>query len=73
MVDDPAGQLLEQRAIGVDVDCLLVLHRLVATFGQSCSVIKISRRNCLEQSSSLITITFLQLENLIYSVAEQKN
>lgn len=43
MVDEPAGLLLEQRAVGVDVDSLLVLHRLVAAFAQSRRVIEISR------------------------------
>ncbi len=42
MVDEPAGLLLEQRAVGVDVDRLLVLHRLVAAFAQSRRVIEIS-------------------------------
>lgn len=42
VVDEPAGLLLEQRAVGVDVDRLLVLHCLVATFAQSGGVIEIS-------------------------------
>lgn len=42
VVDEPAGLLLEQRAVGVDVDRLLVLHRLVAAFAQSRRVIEIS-------------------------------
>lgn len=47
VVDEPAGLLLEQRAVGVDIDRLLVLHRLVAPFAQSCGVIKISRCHSL--------------------------
>lgn len=47
MVDEPAGLLLEQRAVGVNIDCLLVFHCLVATLAQSCSVIEISGCNCL--------------------------
>lgn len=47
VVDEPAGLLLKQRAVRVDVDRLLVLHRLVAAFAQSCSVIEISRRHRL--------------------------
>lgn len=47
MVDKPAGLLLKQRAVGVDVDCLLVLHCLVATLAQSSSVIEISCCNRL--------------------------
>lgn len=42
VVDEPAGLLLKQRAVRVDVDRLLVLHRLVAAFAQACSVIEIS-------------------------------
>lgn len=47
VVDEPAGLLLKQRAVRVDVDRLLVLHRLVAAFAQSCSVIEISCRHRL--------------------------
>lgn len=47
MVDEPAGLLLEQRAVGVDIDRLLVLHCLVATFAQSRRVIEISCRHRL--------------------------
>lgn len=42
MVDEPAGQLLEEGAVRVDVDRLLVLDRLVAAFAQPGSVIEIS-------------------------------
>lgn len=42
MVDEPAGLLLEQTAVGVDVDRLLVLHGLVAAFAQSRRVIEVS-------------------------------
>lgn len=42
VVDEPAWLLLEQRAVGMDVDRLLVLHCLVAAFTQSCRVVEIS-------------------------------
>lgn len=42
MVDEPAGLLLKQTAVGVDVDRLLVLHGLVAAFAQSRRVIEVS-------------------------------
>lgn len=51
VVDDPAWQLFKQGAVGVNVHSLLVLHSLVAAFGQPGSVIKISSCNCLEESS----------------------
>lgn len=47
MVDEPAGLLLEQRAVGVDIDRLLVLHRLVAPFAESRRVIEVSCRHRL--------------------------
>ena len=47
VVDEPARLLLEQRAVGVDVDRLLVLHRLVAAFAQPRRVIEISRSHRL--------------------------
>lgn len=47
VVDEPAGLLLEQGAVGVGVDCLLVLHRLVAAFAQSCCVVEVSCRHRL--------------------------
>lgn len=51
VVDDPAWQLFKQWAVGVNVHSLLVLHSLVAAFGQPGSVIKISSCDCLEESS----------------------
>ncbi len=42
VVDEPAGLLLEQRAVWVDINRLLVLHRLVAAFAQSRRVVEIS-------------------------------
>lgn len=47
VVDEPAGLLLEQTAVGVDVNRLLVLHGLVAAFAQSRRVIEISCRHRL--------------------------
>lgn len=47
MVDEPAGQLLKEGAVRVDVDRLLVLDCLVAPFAQPGSVIEISRGHCL--------------------------
>lgn len=49
VVDEPAGLLLKQGAVGVDVDRLLVLHRLVAAFTEPRRVIEISRRHRLEE------------------------
>lgn len=47
VVDEPAGLLLEQGAVGVHVNRLLMLHRLVAAFAESRSVIEIPRRHRL--------------------------
>lgn len=43
VVDEPARLLLKQGAVGVDVDRLLVLHRLVAPFAQPRRVVEIPR------------------------------
>lgn len=47
VVDEPAGLLLEQRAVGVDIDRLLVLHRLVAAFTEPGRVVEVPRRHRL--------------------------
>lgn len=49
MVDEPAGLLLKQRAVGVHVNSLLVLHSLVASFAQSGRVIEISCSHRLQE------------------------
>lgn len=51
VVDDPAGQLLEQGAVGVDKDRLLVLHCLVAALTESRGVIEITCCYSLEEAS----------------------
>lgn len=49
VVDEPAGLLLKQRAVGVHVNSLLVLHSLVASFAQSGRVIEISCSHRLQE------------------------
>lgn len=49
VVDEPARLLFKQRAVGMNVDCLLMLHCLVAAFTQSCRVIEISCSHGLEE------------------------
>ena len=44
MVDEPACLLIKQRAVGVDVHRLLVLHRLVAPFTAPRRVVEVPRR-----------------------------
>lgn len=51
VVDDPAGQLFEQGAVGVDKDRLLVLHCLVAALAESRGVIEITCCYSLEETS----------------------
>lgn len=48
MVDDPAGQLFEEGAVGVHEHRLLVLHRFVAALAEPCGVIEITSRHSLE-------------------------
>lgn len=50
VVDDPAGKLFEQRAVGVHVDRLLLLHCLVAAFTEPCGVVEISCGHSLAES-----------------------
>lgn len=50
VVDEPARLFLEQGAVGVDVDRLLVLHRLVAAFAKPGRVVEIPRRHRLRRS-----------------------
>lgn len=47
VVDEPAGLLLEQGAVGVDVDRLLVLHRLVAALTEPSRVVEVPGRHRL--------------------------
>lgn len=48
MVDDPARQLLEEGAVRVDEDRLLVLHRLVAALTEVRRVIEVTSCYSLE-------------------------
>lgn len=49
VVDEPARLLVEQRAVGVDVDRLLVLHCLVASFAEPRCVVEIPGSHRLER------------------------
>lgn len=59
MVNEPARLLLEQGAVGVNVDRLLVLYGLVAPFAEPRSVVEVPRSNCLrEGGKEPIRLTF---------------
>jgi len=47
VVDEPARLLVEQRAVGVDVHRLLVLHCLVAPLAEPSRVVEVPRRHRL--------------------------
>ena len=49
MVDEPAWLFLKQGTVGVDIDSLLMLHRLIATLTQPCSVVEIPCCYCLRR------------------------
>ena len=59
VVDEPTGLLLEQGAVGVDVDCLLVLHRLVAPLAKPRRVVEIPRRHCLREGENIFIYIYL--------------
>uniref|UniRef100_A0A5K3EFA8 Uncharacterized protein n=1 Tax=Mesocestoides corti TaxID=53468 RepID=A0A5K3EFA8_MESCO len=50
VVDDPPRLLLGQRAVRVRMDCVLVLHRLVAVASESRRVIEEARCQSLNKS-----------------------
>lgn len=66
VVDEPAGLLLKQRAVGVGVDRLLVLHRLVAAFAKPGCVVEVSGCHCLRgaQTHTLMRQTILFFNEL---------
>lgn len=49
VVDDPAGQLFEEGAVGVHEDRLLVLHRLVAALAEPRGVVEVAGCHGLEE------------------------
>lgn len=49
VVDEPTGLLLKQGAVGVGVDRLLVLHRLVAAFAEPGCVVEVPGCHCLRE------------------------
>lgn len=55
MVDEPARLLVEQRAVGVDVHRLLVLHRLVPPLAEPRRVVEVPRRHRLGGGVSTVS------------------